>query len=183
MYYGGRLAPFFERTGVHELCLEMVNHGGERMTHLVKINTPVGHQPFTEDYIPGALRASITKKLTTFSTRGGRMVYESGAFTDVSYAPYVENGTGLYGEYRRKYLIVPKKPGGWLSWIDQQTGQRIFARKVMHPGSPGSHMFEFGAAITEQEFGIWSQRMVQTWARRQERRAATQVPIMVTARL
>ena len=79
-------------------------------------------------------------------------MYESGAESELEYAPYVEHGTGLWGPKHAKYLIVPKRPDGWLRWIDPDTGNPVFAKRVMHPGSPGNHMFEIGVAIAEQEF-------------------------------
>lgn len=182
-YLGGRLQPFFDQSGIPKLCREMADHGGERMTHLVKINTPIGHQPFTEDYIPGALRASIQQKLTVVTMRAGKLVYESGCETNLSYGPYVEHGTGLWGPHRAKYEIKPKNPDGWLSWINQETGERIFARKVMHPGSPGQAMFAIGAHMAEHEFNLWGQRMVQAWARRQERHAQQQRPVFYGRRI
>lgn len=180
-YTGRRLAPLFDRSLIDNTCREMARHGGERMVALVKQNTPIGHQPFSENYIPGALRESIEKKLLVVYRKGGRMVYESGAQTNLSYAKFVEEGTGLWGPHRAKYEIKPKNPDGWLSWIDQETGERIFARKVMHPGSPGNHMFAIGAHLTEHEFNLWGQRMIQTWARRQERLGMHQ-PIIYVGR-
>lgn len=70
---------------------------------------------------------------------------QSGIASDVKYAPHVEFGTGLWGPKHAKYPILPKKPGGWLRWIDPKTGKPVFARKVMHPGSPGRYMVSKGA--------------------------------------
>jgi hypothetical protein len=176
-YTGARLQPFFTRKHVVPLLREMADHGGDRMVALVKQNTPVGHQPYTEDYVPGALRESIQKKLTVMRFERGHIVMESGAETFISYAKFVEEGTGLWGPHRAKYEIKPKNPDGWLSWVDQRTGQRIFARKVMHPGSPGNHMFAIGVHLTEYEFNLWGQRMVQAWVRKQEREFAHQRPV------
>jgi hypothetical protein len=81
------------------------------------------------------------------------------------------------------YEIRPKNPDGWLSWIDQATGERIFAKRVMHPGSPGQHMFAIGAHLTEHEFHVFADRIVQAWTRQQERKFERQVPIHVGARL
>ena len=102
-------------------------------------------------------------------THGPRgMVYESGAETDVEYAPYVEHGTGLWGPRHAKYEIKPKRPDGWLRWIDPVTGDPVFAKRVMHPGSPGNHMFAFGAAIAEHEFDQFVQPILSRWAVEQE---------------
>lgn len=182
-YQGRRLAPIFDRSLIDNTCRQMANHGGERMRDLVKQQTPIGHQPYTEDYIPGRLRASIEKKLLVVYPRAGRMVYESGAETNVAYAKFVEEGTGLWGPHRAKYEIKPKNPDGWLSWVDHETGKRIFAKKVMHPGSPGNHMFAIGAHLTEHEFNLWGQRIIQEWSRKQERLAMHQAPIFVGRRV
>jgi hypothetical protein len=178
-YVGRRLEPLFNRSLIDNTCRDMANHGGERMTAIVKQNTPIGHQPFTENYVPGRLRESIEKKLLVVTRRPNGSVYVSGAETHVEYAPFVENGTGLWGPHRAKYEIRPKRPDGWLSWIDQETGERIFAKRVMHPGSPGNHMFAIGVHLTEHEFHLWGQRMAHTWARRQERLGSRQPVIYV----
>lgn len=139
------------------------------MTALVKANTPIGHQPFSENYIPGALRASIEQKVTVVYVQRGRIVYESGCETNLDYAPFVENGTGLWGPRRQMYEIRPKRPDGWLRWRDQETGEVIFAKRVMHPGSPGAHMFAIGAVMVEHEAHAFLQELASEWARRQER--------------
>jgi len=38
------------------------------------------------------------------------------------------------------HIIRPKKPGGILRWIDEDTGQEMFARLVHHPGTPAYRM-------------------------------------------
>lgn len=182
-YLGGRLQPLFDSTPVRRACVDMAETGGKRMTELVKMNTPIGHQPFAENYTPGRLRASIQKKFLTVRRRGNAMIYESGCETDVPYAPYVEEGTGLWGPRHAKYEIRPKHPDGWLSWIDPDSGQRVFAKKVMHPGSPGQHMFAIGAHLTEYEFGNFGQRRVAQWAREQERQGMRQRPVFYGRRL
>jgi len=35
-------------------------------------------------------------------------------------------------EGTKDHDVFPKKPGGWLSWIDQNTGKRVFSRHT-HP--------------------------------------------------
>jgi hypothetical protein len=184
-YVGGRLAPLFDRSGVDGVCRRMAEEGGRRMTAIVKQNTPIGHQPFGQGYIPGALREEIHQKLLVvrFSMAHRAMVYESGAESNLDYAPFVEEGTGLYGPYRRMYEIRPKNPNGWLSWIDQETGERIFAKRVRHPGSPGSHMFAIGAHLTEFEFHLWADRMVEVWMREQVARWEAQPRVVIGARI
>lgn len=159
-YIGGELAPLFNNAPVREACYALADKGGERMTALVKMNTPVRF---------GHLRASIKQKPVVVGrpTRRG-IAYESGAETDVEYAPYVEHGTGLWGPRHAKYEIKPKRPDGWLRWLDPVTGDPIFAKRVMHPGSPGNHMFAFGAAITEHELERFAQPILTRWAFAQE---------------
>ena len=75
----------------------------------------------------------------------------------VDYAPHVEYGTGLWGPSHAKYLIEPKKPGGFLRWIDPVTGQPVFARRVMHPGSKGHFMLTKGANAV-----VWGQALFES---------------------
>jgi hypothetical protein len=49
----------------------------------------------------------------------------------VKHALFVEEGTGLWGPKRAKYLIVPRRKK-WLSWVSG--GTRYFAKRVIHPG-------------------------------------------------
>ena len=147
-YSGAKLQHWFDDTRVIPRgCLAMADHMGAHTTRLVKQNTPID---------TGELRAEIHQKpvrarrgLVAEGFAAGDRVYESGAESELEYAPYVEHGTGLWGPKHAKYLIVPKRPDGWLRWIDPTTGQPVFAKRVMHPGSPGNHMFEIGAAIAE----------------------------------
>lgn len=94
---------------------------------------------------------------------------ESSVASNIEYAPHVEYGTGLYGPKAAKYPILPKKPGGFLRWIDPKTGEEVFARKVMHPGSPGAYMVTKGADATlaaingglfTQDLAAWEQEIV-----------------------
>lgn len=176
-YIGHRLEPFFDTTPVRRVCVRMAEHGGDRITALTKANTPIGHRPFDDDYVPGKLRASIEKKMLVIYRRGSTLVYETGCESNLDYAPYVEEGTGIWPGGRGMYVIRPKRPDGWLSWIDQKTGERVFAKEVHHPGSPGQHMFKIGAHLAEYEFGIFGQREAHQWAREQERQAMRQRPV------
>ena len=105
----------------------------------VKRNTPVR---------TGRLRSSIVHK-------GGGLRYEIG--TDVKYARYVEEGTGLFGPRKRKYPIEPRNKKA-LAWpatgqtaaglgrgpqgTSKRGGSLIVRKRVMHPGIKGVHMFE-----------------------------------------
>src|SRR4051812_32640133 len=110
----------FDQREIPEVCRRVAHEGGRRMTDWTKRNTPIGHRAFDPNYIPGRLRESIQQKVVVVYPGRRGMVYESGCETNVSYAPFVEEGTGLYGPYRRMYEIRPKNPDGWLSWIDQE---------------------------------------------------------------
>lgn len=184
-YTGKRLAPMFDRSGIDGVCRELAERGGERMTEWTRRNTPIGNRPFEPTYVPGHLRESIEQKLLVvrFSPTHRAMVYESGAESNLDYALYVEEGTGLYGPYKRMYEIRPKNPDGWLRWLNPETGEPIFAKRVMHPGIHGQHMFAIGAHMTEYEFNVFAERIVQAWARRQERRMEAQPVIHVGRRL
>jgi hypothetical protein len=163
-YVGGKLAPWFDRDPNAVACAAMADRAGERMTALTKANTPVRF---------GVLRRSIKQKRVTVQPSPRGLSYESGCETDVEYAPYVEYDTGIYGPRGRKYEIRPKRPGGWLRWIDPVTGDPVFAKRVMHPGSPGNHMFFIGASITEHEFETLVQPILTRWARQVERQNRT----------
>jgi hypothetical protein len=177
-YVGGRLEPLFRPPQIDLLCRRLALRGGREMVANVKRNTPIGAvNPFAP-HIPGALRESIKQIELRVYPRLRTTVYESGAETNLDYAPYVEHGTGLHGPRRRMYQIRPKNPNGWLSWIHPETGERIFAKRVLHPGSPGNHMFEYGAHITEHEFNFWGEHEAREWCRRQEEHWSHQPPVV-----
>lgn len=79
---------------------------------------------------------------------------------------HVEHGTGLWGPEHKRYLIEPKKPGGWLSWV--QGGERVFRKRVWHPGSPGQFMMQAAAARTEATADEVMSPAALKWARLQE---------------
>lgn len=141
-YEGGRLAPWFSPGPNDRFCRRAAHAGGQRFTTVVKEKTPVD---------TAHLRDSMKQKpVIRLVDSRGRVLYESGPYTEVEYAPYVENGTGLWGPKHAKYLIEPKKPDGWLHWVNAM-GEDVFAKRVWHPGSPGAHMFAIGAGIVEAE--------------------------------
>lgn len=156
---GPRLRPWFHQTPNERFLRDAAGVGGRMMTTFTRANTPID---------TGALRESIVEKLTVVYPTLRGFVYESGAETFIEYAPYVEEGTGLWGPRAAKYEIRPKRPDGWLRWIDPTTGRPVFARRVMHPGSPGVHMFAKGAALTEAQFGRVIQARLDVWAREVE---------------
>lgn len=169
-YVGGKLAPLFDRKPVKHAARSLADEGGKVMTRRVKENTPVE---------TGHLRESIKQKHVTLGFDAmGNEIYTSGSFTRLKYAPYVEHGTGLWGPKHAKYAIYPRKPGGVLAFrvrtggLDPTTGSPttgglIFVRKVMHPGSPGNHMFVIGAAMTKAELRLFSKPVLAAWAREQ----------------
>ncbi len=159
-YVGGKLAPLFEPDLAARASRRMADKGGERMTANVRERTPVDH---------GALRASIEQKLlVVFKDERGDTVYESGAETSLEYAPHIEHGTGLWGPRAARYEIRPKRPDGWLRWIDSNTGKPVFAKRVLHPGSSGASMFADGVAVTEHEFESFAGPILDRWARETE---------------
>lgn len=61
----------------------------------------------------GGLKGSVNVKRTGPKT--GEL------YADASYAVVVHEGHGV---------ILPRKPGGVLSWLDKLTGDRVFAKRV-----------------------------------------------------
>lgn len=170
MYRGPSLAHIFDfEDDAKDLSRELAREGGSRMTENVRALTPVGHNPFQEGYVPGHLLASIEQKIVVvyFDAALGATVYESGTETNLDYGPYVENGTGLWGPHRSFYEIRPKNPDGWLRFHDAD-GNVVFAKRVLHPGSPGAHMFTRGAAMTDEQFRQWADREVGRWCEGRE---------------
>lgn len=165
MYDGPSLAALFDRDEeqiLGRMIHDLTDTGGKVMTRRITELTPVGHQPHDAGYIPGHLRESMQQKVVVSFPHAGGTRYESGTETWVSYAPYVEHGTGLWGPRRAKYEIRPKDPNGWLRFIGRD-GQPVFAKRVMHPGSPGAHMFARGVALTELEFEELAQGRLDRW--------------------
>lgn len=139
-------------------CRSMADAVGGRMTDITIQNTGVDS---------GALRNDIRQKpMRIYSMASGRIVYETGSWAFLDYAKWVEEGTGKFGPSHMPYLIEPKIPGGMLSWVDRDTGVRVFAKKVLHPGSPGQHMFAIGVAKAESEFDRLVQPALRDFARR-----------------
>lgn len=178
-FTGDSLSDFVGRSkdAVDPAIRQMVEDGGDAVVRWVVQNTPVETHH---------LRDSINKiRLRRVRTESGEG-WESGAETDVDYAPHVEDGTGLWGPKHAKYRIEPKKPGGVLAFFARMKtpegkpvlspdnnpveGQLVFARYVMHPGSPGQHMFATGVAMAEARFDQITQAGLDQWVRRSEGR-------------
>jgi hypothetical protein len=162
-YEGPSLAHTFDfEESIRRVGDDIADEAGTRMMRDVREFTPVGHQPHDSGYIPGHLKESISKKLVVVSASITGLVWETGADTNVDYAVFVENGTGLWGPHRAKYEIVPKNPNGWLRFVASD-GRVIFAKRVMHPGSPGAHMFARGVVKFEAEFHTWANDTIRRW--------------------
>jgi hypothetical protein len=158
-YEGGTLRGWFGDGPVKHAAESMAKRGGEVLTTTTRAKTPVDTGHLEESW--GA------KPVLVIVNDAGEKVYESGTETHVDYAPDVEWGTGLWGPLHAKYLIVPKKPDGWLHWVGAD-GRDVFAKKVWHPGSPGAHMVAIAVAATEAELHAIVEPMLVAWAREQE---------------
>lgn len=171
-YEGGKIASLFRPEPTQVAVREMAEKGGDRMHELVVVNTPIGGRE-VEGGGGGNLRSSwyVTPvNRSRLPSAGDVVAYEVRVATDVDYAPDVEWGTGLWGPNHAKYEIKPKDPGGWLHWIDPKTGEDVFAKRVMHPGSPGQHMMATAAAMTEHEMseGHLFTGILERWKHEQE---------------
>jgi hypothetical protein len=145
-----------------------VERATKRWQAVTTENTPIGGRALEGDG-GGNLRASWYT-LPVQRVHRVNPGYQGKVATDVRYAPDVEYGTGLWGPSHAKYLIEPKRPGGFLRWRDPHTGRYVYAKRVMHPGSPGQHMLEIGASVVRGEaddygVGEWWQRSIETSVR------------------
>ena len=150
-YEGAKLHRLFPRHIVELTGRRMVATGSRALKERIREFTPIETGELAASYYIGLIRKG----------RGG---WWTTVATDVEHGPYVEYGTGLFGPKRRKYPILPRKPGGVLHWVNEH-GEHVFARKVMHPGSPGNHMFAIGAMVTERTLGVILEPEVRQWAR------------------
>jgi hypothetical protein len=156
-YQRGRasLADMFPRVkATDELQQRLARRGSEVMRALAVEGTPVNTGNLAEHW-----KVSPLRKI------GGS--YAAGVYNRVSYAVHVEYGTGLYGPKGQRYLILPKKPGGVLSWVDKSTGQRRYSTRVLHPGSPGAYMLRNAALKTEATARQWGYAEIRKWKREQ----------------
>lgn len=184
-YTGGSIADVTDRArrGAKLAGERMAKLGGEEVTRHTKMNTPIG-EPDPLDPTGGDdythLREQIYEKPVVYKVVDGVGSWESGAETDVDYAPFVEEGTGLWGPEHRKYKIEPKDPNGVLAFFSRmQTpegapmlsgsrranlvhGNQVFVRYVMHPGSPGQHMFAIGVEMAEVQLPAIGSQGIRT---------------------
>lgn len=166
----GNLHDASMRAG-HELADAMVDHGKS----LIERNTPVETHHLRDSY-------DRTKIERLPDVHNGVQIYvwTGRVFTEVEYALFVERGTGLWGPKHQKYKIAPKQPGGVLAFapysrmpnggviLDVQgaplkSGGTVIVRYVMHPGSPGAHMFQIGSIMTEAEHEEWEREPLRAW--------------------
>ncbi len=176
------------KTG-RRLAEKMQERGEQNITQ----NTPVATFHLRKSYKRTPIIYQSNAKIRlhkdgSHTVRWSAFAWEGRVFTEVEYAPYVELGTGLWGPKRKKYKIAPKKPGGVLAFspytrmpnggviLDVQgapvQGKLITVRFVMHPGSPGQHMFKIGTTLTEAEYREWSMEPMRLWKREVESRVA-----------
>lgn len=160
-YLGGRLSPWFSDAPVGPALRNMARLGVRRGKELTIGKTPID---------TGDLKASWKESRAhrVVGTHYPGMGYGASWYSEVDYAPYVEHGTGLWGPEHRKYLILPKTPGGTLHWVDG-SGIDVFAKGVLHPGSPGAHMVAQAAAQLELEMESVVRPALENWAKVTER--------------
>jgi hypothetical protein len=156
-YIGGKLAPWFDRGPITPTLKNMARLGAHRGRELAERFTPVDTGDLKRSW-----KESRAHKVVGSTYPGSG--YGASWYTEVDYAPYVEHGTGLWGPEHRKYLILPKKPGGVLHWVDAG-GHDVFAAKVLHPGSPGAHMLAKSAARLEMSLESVLRPALRNWAR------------------
>lgn len=162
-YRGGSLAPMFGNEPNNRAMRNMVRVGIREANAIAAQNTPVETGDLRENW-------QVTENISRTVTFLG-LAWEGSWFNDTPYAAYVEHGTGLYGPEHRKYLILPKKPGGVLHWVDRVTGQDRYARAVLHPGSPGHHMLAISANWLEATWRRLVRPVMRNWVREVERQA------------
>jgi hypothetical protein len=144
-YVGGEIASIVKPWLGRITARRMADHGGARMTELVKANTPISPpldqieravRPRKRPH--GTLRESIRQKEVVATADG----FVSGCETEDPVAPHVEWST-------RPHEIRPNPPNRWLAFV--KNGRWVYARIVHHPGTHGQAMFRIGAHVTEHE--------------------------------
>lgn len=181
-YSGDTLEPMIDRVGKATLRTghDLADSFGKAGQANIERNTPVATYHLRHSYDRTPVVRKQVPTLSYTSVRWSAWCWQSTVWTEVEYALYVERGTGLWGPKRRKYKIQPKKPGGVLAFtpyartagggviLDVQgqpasDGGLVTVRFVMHPGSPGNHMFRIGAELTEAEYNEWSREPLRLW--------------------
>ena len=164
---------------VHTTGYRLAETGLDRFEHNVEINTPVKTRKLRQSY-----KQTPVDYVLAQHGIAAAYCWEGTVFTEVTYAEYVERGTGLWGPRHAKYKIEPKEPGGVLRFrpymrapdgsvlLNINHGVRkhmaVYAKFVMHPGSPGAAMFRIGATLTEAQADEWSRGIMAQWKRQME---------------
>lgn len=161
MYLGGKLSPWFGTDPVTITLRNMARLGVRRGKELTVDKTPVE----TGDLKASWQESDIHRVAGLLFVGDG---YGAEWYTEVNYAAYVEHGTGLWGPEHREYLILPKHPGGTLHWVGPD-GVDVYAKSVLHPGSPGAHMVADAAAVLEVTLEPTLRPALKDWARETER--------------
>lgn len=158
-YVGDSLAPLFRAGPTERAAHDFAEILGDTWKSWTVKNTPIEM---------GTLRRSWYTTPPVLSRRT-HPTWTGHIRTEVDYAKHVEHGTGIFGPQGSPYTIKPKKPGGTLTWIDKKTGERVFAKSVRHPGSPGQHMLAIGAAMGDHTGEAACAPRMRQWAIEQER--------------
>jgi hypothetical protein len=156
-YIGGKLHPWFDTGPINGAIKNMVRLGVRFGKEQAAKATPVETGDLKRSWKESRAHKVVG---TTYPGAG----YGAEWYTEIDYAPYVEHGTGLWGPEHRKYLILPKTPGGTLHWVGAD-GADVFAKSVMHPGSEGHHMLAESAAKLEVEIEGIVRPALSNWAR------------------
>lgn len=152
----------------------------------IRQNTPVQTQRLRDTLQKSGITYGPTELVGGLGIPYRAFAWTGKVWSEVEYAPFVELGTGLWGPKRAKYKIEPKKPGGVLVFTPYERlpgggvaltvegapvqGNAVFVRFVMHPGSPGQHMFKLGTIITERELHEWAREPLRQWKKETEGR-------------
>lgn len=156
-YIGGKLHPWFDTGPIDGTLKNMARLGAHHAKVLAVEYTPVETGDLKQSW-----KESRAHKVVGTNYPGSG--YGAEWYSDIDYAPYVEHGTGLWGPKHKKYLILPKEPGGTLHWVGAG-GHDIFSKGVLHPGSPGHHMVAKSAAKLEVELESVVRPALSNWAR------------------
>lgn len=174
-YEGDRLAPLFSSEPSRIAARRMAKRGNEVLLATTVQNTPIDDSPFPSRP-PGTARRSWREKpvgVPRVSLR--EEVYETGIETEDDVAVYLEYGTGLWGPKHAKYPILPKTPGGMLSFYSRKTGEWVLAHAVMHPGIHPQRPLATGVALTEHVLPEMMQPILEEMVAAAELRARTAV--------
>jgi len=149
------------------MCKEMRNEGARRVRQFTPVDTSELRDSWYETPV---LKGSI----------GGEAAYMARVASDLDRAAHTEYGTGLWGPSGAKYEIKPKPGNTYLSWKAKKpftdkngkthrAGTRVYAQRVMHPGSKGKHMMARAVAYVEAQGDYIMDDVLRSWAREQER--------------